>query len=64
MEKDYIKLDNFLKIKNLVQSGGEAKMIILDGYVKVNGEEELRRGRKLYKGDIVTFDGEEYTVGE
>ncbi|MGO1580505.1 MAG: RNA-binding S4 domain-containing protein [Peptoniphilaceae bacterium] len=64
MEKDYIKLDNFLKINDLVQSSGEAKMIILDGYVKVNGEEELRRGRKLYKGDIVTFDGEEYTVGE
>lgn len=50
---DFIKLDSFLKMANLVGSGGEAKIVIADGEVIVNGEPELRRGRKLYSGDHV-----------
>ena len=50
-----MKLDQFLKWKNLVSSGGEAKFFIKSGSVKVNGEIETRRGRKLNKGDKVMF---------
>jgi len=50
-----MKLDQFLKWNNLVLSGGEAKNIIKSGYVKVNGEVETKRGRKLIKGDKVMF---------
>ena len=50
-----MKLDQFLKWKNLVSSGGEAKIFIKSGYVKVNGVIEIRRGRKLNKGDKVMF---------
>ncbi|HZV81301.1 MAG TPA: RNA-binding S4 domain-containing protein [Geobacteraceae bacterium] len=58
----YIKLDSFLKAVNAVGSGGEAKMLIADGEVRVNGEVELRRGRKLRPGDVVEFAGRRYTV--
>ena len=50
-----MKLDQFLKWQNLVSSGGEAKVFIKSGSVKVNGEIETRRGRKLNKGDNVMF---------
>jgi len=50
-----MKLDQFLKWNNLVLSGGEAKKCIQSGLVKVNGEIEMRRGRKLGKGDKVMF---------
>ena len=50
-----MKLDQFLKWQNLVSSGGEAKMVIRSGSVKVNGQIETRRGRKLSKGDKVMF---------
>ena len=50
-----MKLDQFLKWNNLVSSGGEAKTCIQSGLVKVNGEIERRRGRKLGKGDKVMF---------
>ncbi len=50
-----MKLDQFLKWKNLVTSGGEAKILIKSGSVKVNGVIETRRGRKLIKGDKVIF---------
>lgn len=59
---DYIKLDSLLKCLNLVGSGGEAKLLITDGRVRVNGEVELRRGRKLYPGDRVGLGGDEYEV--
>ncbi len=48
-----IQLDQFLKVSSMVSSGGEAKMLIADGQVKVNGEVEVRRGRKLQQGDTV-----------
>ena len=50
-----MKLDQFLKWQNLVSSGGEAKILIKSGSVKVNGVIETRRGRKLNKGDKVMF---------
>ena len=50
-----MKLDQFLKWNNLVSSGGEAKILIKSGSVKVNGIVETRRGRKLNKGDKVIF---------
>ena len=53
--KNTMKLDQFLKWNNLVSSGGEAKILIKAGKVKVNGKIELRRGRKLNLGDKVMF---------
>ena len=53
----HIKLDQFLKWQGIAQTGGEAKIIIQQGMVEVNGEEELRRGRKLLTGDRVTIAG-------
>ena len=62
MSEDFIKLDQFLKITQVVQSGGEAKQIIRNGEVSVNGEMELRRGRKLYDQDVVTVDETTFVV--
>lgn len=59
-----IKLDQFLKWRNLVPTGGQAKWAIQDGLVKVNGEIETRRGRRLDAGDVVEVEGEEYEVEE
>jgi len=58
----FIKLDQFLKWQQVVQSGGQAKMLIRSGSVEVNGELELRRGRKLFAGDVVTVDDLVFTV--
>ncbi len=58
----YIKLDSFLKAVNAVASGGEAKLLIADGRVCVNGAVELRRGRKLYPGDGVKLADQEFNV--
>lgn len=61
--RDYfIKLGQALKAANLVSSGAEAKIVIGEGLVKVNGEVELRRGRKLYDGDIVFYDGADIKI--
>ena len=57
-----IRLDQFLKIRQVVQSGGHAKLMIQDGEVSVNGEVEYRRRRKLAKGDVVSVDGKQWTV--
>jgi len=62
IDTQYIKLDSFLKAVNAVSSGGEAKVVIASGEVCVNGEIELRRGRKLYPGDNVNFAGRGYQV--
>lgn len=59
---DYIKLGQLLKKANMMSSGVDAKMVILDGLVSVNGEVELRRGKKIYPGDMVTFEGESVKV--
>ena len=62
IKTDFIRLDQLLKWTNLTGSGSEAKMFILNGDVKVNGEVELRRGKKIHEGDIVEFNGEKITV--
>ncbi len=58
LRDDYIKLGQALKAASLVGSGVDAKFVIQDGLVKVNGNVELQRGKKLYSGDVVEFDGE------
>ena len=55
---DFITLQDLLKVENLVSSGGEAKYVILDGLVKVNGEVDTRRQKKLHNGDVVEFGKE------
>ena len=59
---EFIKLGQALKLSGMVESGLDAKLFIQDGEVIVNGEVEIRRGRKLYKGDQVELDGEEFTI--
>ncbi len=54
---DSIKLEQFLKWAGLVSTGGEAKVLIQDGQVTVNGEVETRRGRQLKEGDLVELKG-------
>ncbi|EOS72283.1 hypothetical protein C817_05621 [Dorea sp. 5-2] len=62
LRDEFIKLGQALKAAGLVESGAEAKEVITDGLVQVNGETDTRRGRKLYAGDIITFDGEEVKI--
>lgn len=62
LREEYIKLGQALKAAGLVSSGIEAKEVITSGLVKVNGEIDTRRGRKLYEGDEVSFDGEEIKI--
>lgn len=62
LREEYIKLGQAIKAAALVESGVEAKEVIQDGLVSVNGEVDTRRGRKLYAGDIVSFDGEEIKI--
>lgn len=62
LRDDFIKLGQALKAANLVEDGVEAKLAIQDGLVKVNNETETRRGRKLYDGDVVSFEGQEIKI--
>ncbi len=62
LREEYIKLGQALKAAGLVMSGTEAKEVIQDGMVTVNGEVDVRRGRKLYAGDLVDFQGEEIKI--
>jgi len=62
LKDDYIKLGQALKVANLVSSGAEAKIIISEGLIKVNGLEELRRGRKLYDGDVIFYQENEIRI--
>lgn len=64
LREEFIKLGQALKAAGLVESGVEAKEVIVDGLVTVNGEVETRRGRKLYAGDIVSFNGEEIGIAD
>jgi ribosome-associated protein len=59
---EIIKLDAFLKWAAIVGSGAEAKFLIQDGLVSVNGETCIQRGKKLKKGDIVSFDNIDYKI--
>jgi len=58
------RLDHFLKMSAVSDTGGQAKLLIQSGEVKVNGEVETRRRRKLKVGDVVDFDGKRYPVTE
>ena len=60
--EDFIRLGQVLKAAGLAESGAEAKEVIQDGQVLVNGETETRRGRKLYKGDSASYDGREIEI--
>ena len=60
--KEYIELNNLMKITGLCNSGGMAKMLIADGLVKVDGQVELRKRCKIRKGQVVEFEGQEITV--
>jgi ribosome-associated protein len=62
LRDEYIKLGQALKASGLVESGAEAKEVITEGLVCVNGEADTRRGRKLYAGDIINFNGEEVKI--
>lgn len=57
---EFIRLDSFLKLTGTVDTGGQAKMLIQDGQVKVNGEVCPMRGKKLYPGDQVSLLGKEF----
>ena len=59
---EFIKLGQALKLAGVVEDGVEAKYAIQDGLVQVNGEVYQRRGRKVYEGDVITFDGQEIKV--
>ena len=53
---EFIKLDQFLKFSGICETGGEGKELVAAGFVRVNGEQELRRGKKLYPGDVVEVE--------
>lgn len=62
LREEYIKLGQAIKAVHFVSSGVEAKEVILDGQVTVNGEVSLQRGKKLYEGDIVDFQGQQIKI--
>lgn len=59
---EFIKLDQLMKFADMVDSGGEAKMLIAQGLVLVNGEICTQRGKKIRHGDEVEFDGQNYQI--
>ena len=59
---EFIKLGQLLKLAGLVGSGVDAKFVIQEGLVNLNGEVETRRGKKVYPGDIVSYDGSDVKV--
>jgi len=62
VQTEFIRLDAFLKLANAVESGGQAKAVIQEGRVRVNGDVCPLRGKKLHPGDVVRFAGESYLV--
>jgi len=62
IEHEYIQLNQLLKLLGLVDTGGEANQRIVDGEVKVNGEVEYQKRKKLRKGDVVHFNGQSITI--
>lgn len=62
IKTEFIKLDQLLKFANITENGADAKYLITNGYVKVNNEEELRRGRKIYPQDTVeiNYEGQKF----
>lgn len=64
LREEYIKLGQALKAANIVESGVYSKLVIKDGLVKVNGEIETQRGKKLRAGDIIDFNNEKIIIKE
>ena len=62
IKDEFIKLGQVLKACNMVENGAEAKYEINEGHVAVNGETDMRRGRKVYPGDTVTFGSESVRI--
>lgn len=62
LREEYIKLGQALKAAGLTASGADAKNEILEGKVKVNGQVEIQRGKKLYEGDTVVFEEKEIKI--
>ena len=62
IKDEFIKLGQALKLAGVVEDGVEAKYAIQDGLVQVNGEVDTRRGRKVYEGDVITFEDQEIVV--
>lgn len=62
IKDDFIKLGQALKLAGLVESGVDAKFVIQDGLVKVNGNVEIQRGKKLFEGDIFEFEGNQVKI--
>ena len=62
ISKEPVELYKILKFEGLASTGGEAKLVIGDGQVKVNGEVELRKSKKMVAGDMIEFEGEQYTL--
>jgi len=62
IESEYITLGQFLKVADIISSGGEAKTFLACNRILINNEEDNRRGRKLYKDDIVEIDGKRYKI--
>lgn len=57
IKDEFIKLGQVLKLAGLVESGVDAKFVIQDGHVKVNGQTEVQRGKKIVPGDVIEYDG-------
>ena len=62
LRDEYIKLGQALKLAGLVESGVDAKFAVQNGLVKVNGQVEVQRGKKLYPGDTVSYDGKTFQI--
>ena len=63
LKKEFITLQQFLKMTGIADTGGQAKYLVKELDITVNGEPEDRRGRKLYPGDIVVVEGRKFVVG-
>lgn len=62
LNKEYVTLGQLLKITDFISSGGEAKTAVLELKITVNGEAENRRGRKLYSGDVIVIEDQEFEL--
>ena len=63
ISSQYITLTQFLKMQGFASTGGQAKFLVKELNISVNGEKEDRRGRKLYPGDVVIVDGRKFVIG-
>lgn len=64
IKTEFITLGQFLKVADIIQSGGEAKMFLSSNEVYINGELDVRRGRKLRENDVIKVDGEEFVIAK